>query len=124
MMLSPAVATRIAALQPGSAAELHTIIDLANQSTEKELLALCSSYIEAALRCVDWQPPARELTEKEQAFIAFTEQFVSSVGTMSEDQVTLLLEFASADEVYAFVHAIYIADMTLRLDIVAREVLS
>ena len=122
-MLSPAVANRIAALQPDSAAELRNIIDLAHQATDTELLAMCSGYIEAALRCLDWHPSAAGLTKKERAFIAFTEQFVSSVGTMSEGQVAVLLEFATADEVYAFVHAIYVADMTLRLDIVGREVL-
>ena len=123
-MLSPAIATRRTVLQPNSSNELQNIIGLAQQSTDPELLALCTSYIEAALRCVDWQPPAAGLAARERAFIDFTEQFVSSVGTMEDDQVTRLLDFATADEVYAFIHAIYIADMALRLEIVGREVLA
>ena len=97
-MLSPAIATRLTALQPNSSNELQNIIGLAQQSTDPELLALCTSYIEAALRCIDWQPPAAGLTARERAFIDFTEQFVSSVGTMEDDQVTRLLDFATADE--------------------------
>ncbi len=122
-MLSPAMAKQLAALQPTSSAELQSIVDLAQQSTDPEMLALCASYIEAALRCTDWQPPAAGVTDKQRAFIDFTEQFVSSVSTMTGDQVTRLLDFATADEVYAFVHAIYIADMALRLEIVGGEVL-
>jgi hypothetical protein len=38
------------------------------------------------------------LTARERAFIDFTEQFVSSVGTMEDDQVTRLQDFATADE--------------------------
>jgi hypothetical protein len=64
------------------------------------------------------------LTEKEHAFIAFTEQFTSSVSTMSDEQVEGLLQFASADEVYAFVNAIYVTDMSLRLELVAGRVLA
>ena len=122
-MLSPAIAKRLAALQPEITAELQSIVDLAQRSTDPEILALCTSYIEAALRCVDWRPPAAGLTDKQSAFIDFTEQFVSAVSTMTGDQVTRLLDFATADEVYAFVHAIYIADMALRLEIVGGEVL-
>ena len=79
---------------------------------------------EAALLCQEWKAPARSLSDKEHAFIAFTEQFAMSVSTMSRGQVERLLDFASPDEVYAFVHALYVHDMRLRLEIVAREVLS
>lgn len=122
-MLSTAVSSRLNALQGNSAAELNQIIDLAQRSSDPKLLALCTSYIEAAQRCQDWHPPAGGLSDREQAFVAFTEQFVASVGTMQRDQVVRLLDYASADEVYAFVHAIYVTDMALRLDMVGREVL-
>ncbi|ARN75821.1 hypothetical protein [Oceanicoccus sagamiensis] len=63
------------------------------------------------------------MSAKEQAFIAFTEQFIVSVGTMTDEQVQRLLAFASADEVYAFVNALYVTDMSRRLELVAGRVL-
>ena len=91
--------------------------------TDPALLDLCSGYMEAAMRCRDWHPPGEGLTERERAFLDFTEQFVTSVSTLGEDAVTRLLDFATADEVYAFVHAMYVRDMTLRMQIVGQEVL-
>lgn len=122
-MISSAVMTRLEELQPDIAAQLHNITSLAPASTDASLLELCSSYIDAALRLQNWNPPQRGLTDKEQAFIAFTEQFVSSVGTMTDEQVSCLRQFASADEVYNFVNAIYVTDMSRRLELVARSVL-
>jgi len=123
-MLSTAVADRLETLQPAAFAELTTITRLAEQATDPKLLKLCAGYIEAALRCADWQPPTEGLSPREKAFIAFTEQFVTSVSTLEASQVSGLLEHASADEVYGFVHALYVIDMSLRLEIVGREVLA
>lgn len=122
-MLSTHLAGHLQRLHPDVLGELSTIVDMSQQVTDQDLLALCSNYIEAALRGRDWHPPARILTDKEQAFIAFTEQFAMSVSTMDGGQVERLLDFATADEVYAFVHALYVSDMQLRLEIVASEVL-
>lgn len=123
-MLSTKTFTSLEKLQPDIAKELHNIMHLAPNSTDAELLELCTSYIDAALRNQNWKPPERPLTEKEQAFIAFTEQFIVSVGTMSDEQVKRLLQFASADEVYAFVNALYVTDMTQRLELVAGRILA
>ena len=122
-MLESQTIARLEALQPETTAELCNIMRLAPEATDAQLLELCASYIDAALLLQGWTPP-RALTDKEQAFIAFTEQFVSSVGTMSDNQVTRLLKFASADEVYAFVNALYVTDMERRLDVVAGRMLT
>ena len=42
---------------------------------------------------------------------------------MSDTQVARLQEFASADEVYAFVNALYVSEMAKRLELVALRVL-
>jgi alkylhydroperoxidase family enzyme len=123
-MLSTNTLTRLQALQPDITSQLENIIQLAPKATDASLLALCSDYIDAALRRQHWSPPERALTDREQAFIAFTEQFTSSVGTMSDEQVDRLLQFSSADEVYAFINAIYVTDMSLRLELVAGSVLT
>jgi hypothetical protein len=122
-MLSSEVSARLDALQPDAAGELRTIDRMSLEVTDPALLALCTGYMEAAMRCRDWHPPKQGLTEREQAFIDFTEQFVTSVSTLEEGAVTRLLDFATADEIYAFVHAMYVTDMTLRLQIVGQEVL-
>ena len=72
-MLSPAVAGRLETLQPAAFAELTTITRLADQATDPELLNLCAGYIEAALRCADWRPPAEGLSPRE--------SFSASTGT-------------------------------------------
>ncbi len=123
-MLSNDVLKRIETLQPNIATQLQNITQLAQDSVDGALLELCSGYIDAALKLEDWVPPERPLTDKEQAFIAFTEQFITSVSTMSDEQVERLLQFASADEVYAFVNAIYVTDMSRRLELVAGRLLS
>lgn len=123
-MLSTDVSNRLDALAPEPAAELRRISALAREATDPAILALCTDYIDAALRCRDWRPPEGGLSDREQAFIGFTEGFVTAVSAMESAAVDRLLEHASADEVYAFVHALYVTDMSLRLDIVGREVLS
>lgn len=123
-MLSNHIFSQIETLQPDIAPQLHNMMTLATEATDPQLLELCTGYIDAALSLQNWTPPHSPLTAKEQAFIAFTEQFVTSVGTMSDDQVQDLLAFASADEVYAFVSSIYVTDMVRRLELVAGRVLS
>lgn len=122
-MLSTSVGNRLEELHPDIVPALQKIIRRAQDSPDAALLALCADYIEAALRNQLWQPP-HPLSARERDFIAFTEQFVTSVGTMEDAQVTRLLQHATADEVYAFVDAIYVLDMTARLELVAGQVLT
>jgi hypothetical protein len=122
-MISEAVMNRIEALHPAVAPELDNILRLARETVDPELLTLCADYVDTALRRRRWQPP-RELSDRESAFIAFTEQFVSSVGTMQDEAVDRLLQHADPDEVYAFVNALYVTDLARRLDMVAGRVLA
>ena len=122
-MLSAQVSARLEELHPSISSELNNISGVAAEVVDPQLLALCSSYIDAALCQQDWAPPSGGLTDKERAFIAFTEQFTASVSTMTDEQVDKLLEYASADEVYNVASALYVVDMTRRLDLVAGKVL-
>ena len=122
-MLSTNVFSQLETLQPNIASKLSFMIGLAQKSADTQLLELCKSYIDAALRHQQWRQPERPLTEKEQAFTAFTEQFVSSVGTMSDETIERLLQYSSADEVYSFVNAIYVTDLSCRLELVLGRVL-
>ncbi len=122
-MLSESIHQRIAALHPDTGAQLSRLGTLAQQATDPALLDLCLEMIDALLQ--DRSPALPpSLTERERAFLDFTEQFVVSVSTMSDTQVKKLLYYASEDEVYNFVNALYVIDMTRRLDLVAGRLLT
>ncbi|MCK9564336.1 MAG: hypothetical protein M0R02_16600 [Bacteroidales bacterium] len=122
-MLSESVSQRLAALHPDTGAELLRINRLAREAADPALLELCTELIDALLQ--DRSPALPQaLTPREKAFLAFTEQFATSVSTLSDEQVSELLRFASEDEVYSFVNALYVIDMTRRLDLVAGRLLT
>ena len=122
-MLSAALSQCLESLQPEISEELVSISALAQRAGPAKLLELCTGYIDAALACENWVAPESGMTDQELACIEFTEQFVTAVSNVTENQINRLLEYASADEVYAFVHALYVIDMSRRLDRVGREVL-
>jgi hypothetical protein len=121
-MISEPVRKRLASLHPEASAQLARINQLALEATDPDLLDLCTGCIDSLLQEKSWVPP-HPLTPREQAFTAFTEQFATSVSSLTDAQVARLLEFDSEDEVYAFVNALYVADMSRRLDLVAGRIL-
>lgn len=121
-MISEPVRARLASLHPEGAVQLARINQLAFEATDPALLDLCAGYIDSLLQDQSWVPP-HSLTPREQVFVAFTEQFVTSVSTLADTQVERLLEFASEDEVYGFVNALYVLDMSRRLDLVVGRLL-
>jgi len=121
-MLSEPVKQRLATLHPEGTAELQRINQLALEAAEPTLLKLCTELIDALLQ--DRSPTLPQtLSPRDKAFLAFTEQFVTAVSAVSDEQVAELLRFATEDEVYSFVNALYVTDMTRRLDLVAGRVL-
>jgi hypothetical protein len=113
---------RLASLHPEGAAQLARINQLVLEATDPALLELCAGCIDSLLQDNAWVPP-HHLTSRQQAFIAFTEQFATSVSTLTDAQVARLLESASEDEVYGFVNALYVLDMSRRLDLVVGRIL-
>lgn len=114
----------IAQLHPEIAARFAQAQALSQENCDRALLALCGSYVEAALDIQAWQAPGRPLSEREAAYIGFTEQYVMAVSQLEREQVERLLAFDDADSVYAFVHALYLEEMRLRVNRVAKELLS
>lgn len=112
------------AAQPETAAALARMREVAWETTDAELLELCRLRV-AALLGADHAPerPDVELTERELAFRAFTEQFVFSVASVTDAQVDALLRHADAVEVYRFVAALYSLEMSLRVELAGRVVL-
>lgn len=52
----------------------------------------------------------------EQAFLDFTEQFVTSVSSVSDADVDALLVHVSGEEAYTFISALYVLELSARMD--------
>ena len=122
-MLTLDIKGKIGKYHPDAVKQLEIVYRMAEDSIEPALLDLCGSYIDAALEEKAWQPPY-ELSGREKAFIDVTEQFVSSVSTMNNEQIQALLEFSPANDIYLFINSLYVIEMTKRMSLVADKVLS
>ena len=111
------------AAQPEVAEALNRMQVAARAAVDPALFELCRQRVSELLDGGAPMPPTRELTDAEKAFIAFTDQFVFSVASVSERDVEALLEHAGPVDVYRFVAALYSAEMSLRIDIASRAVL-
>jgi alkylhydroperoxidase family enzyme len=60
----------------------------------------------------------------ERAHLAFTEQFTMSVSSVTDDDVDALLQHLSELEVYSFIHALCVVELTERAERVGRSVLA
>jgi hypothetical protein len=113
---------RLMELQPDSAAKLIRLNQVAREQIDPELFALCTDRAFAMIEGNGTGRPA-DVTDREGAYLDFTEQFVTSVGTISDAQVEALQAEDSPEDVYAFAGALYAAEMTRRVEIVSSAVL-
>ncbi len=70
----------------------------------------------------DWRR-SEAFTEKERAHLDFTEQSLTSVAALTDDQVDALLAHGSALDVHTFIAALYVTEFRMRLSLVASAVL-
>jgi alkylhydroperoxidase family enzyme len=56
-------------------------------------------------------------TERERACLALADQFVFAVGSVDDDLVAQALKHLQPAELYAFVNALYVLDVTERLEL-------
>ena len=131
-------------LQPEGVAELTLVNKAARESTDPELLELCRCLIVAMLEenpfhrvddpvvsslgqdkiaALDDRAESVAFSPLERAALEFTEQFVISVSTMSDEQVEALRAHLGDEKTYAFAAALYVIEMTERLRIVSCAVL-
>jgi alkylhydroperoxidase family enzyme len=141
----PATFERLSFLMPEAAAGLASVDAAAWEAADPAMLELCRSRLVAML---GGRPPdergaerARALgldqqklaalerwerselfTPAERAHLAFTDQFAVSVDSMCDEHVEDLLRHADARQVYAFASALYVIEMTERLDLVTRAI--
>jgi hypothetical protein len=109
-------------LQPGPAAKLIRLNRVASERIDPKTFALCTERAFAMIEGDGSEPPA-DLSARERAYLDFTEQFVTSVGNISDTQVEALLAHDPPEDVYAFAGALYAAEMTRRAEIVSEAVL-
>jgi hypothetical protein len=109
-------------LQPDPAAKLVRLNQVAREEADPKIFTLCTDRAFAMIEGKGTERPAG-LSDRESAYLDFTEGFVTSVGTISDAQVDALLAEDSAEDVYAFAGAIYAAEMTRRVEIVSKAVL-
>lgn len=111
------------AAQPETAAALDRMNDAAWEAADPELLELCRRRVAALLDGEEDPVGPRALSDREQAFMSFTEQFVLSVAGTTDADVDALLAHAGPVDVYRFVAALYTLEMTMRIDIAGRVAL-
>jgi alkylhydroperoxidase family enzyme len=68
-----------------------------------------------------WDSP--RFDSRERAYLEFTEQFVTSVRDISDEQVQALREHDDDDDVYVFVAVLYVLELTQRTTMVLDRVL-
>ncbi|MDJ0940349.1 MAG: hypothetical protein QNJ00_11360 [Woeseiaceae bacterium] len=122
-LVSEATRQRLAAHHPEAATEignLEAVLD--GTSLDAGLLELCSRFFETSMRGDEWLPP-ESLTALETACLAVCEQFMVSVSGISDEQIAALNEHLNADDVYNLMSAIYLVEMSKRLDLTLEQVL-
>lgn len=114
---------RLETHHPEAAAEIANLEQVLDDTAlDASLLALCSDYFEAALGGREWVRPD-PLTCLEAACLDVCEQFMLSVSDIRDEQIAALREHLSADDVYVLMSAIYLIEMSKRLDLTLERVL-
>ena len=122
-LVSSETQERLAAYHPQAAVEIDKLQRvLADSSLDPGLLTLCSDYFNAELRDGTWMPP-RPLSELESACLDVCEQFMVSVSDVRDDQIDGLSKHLTADELYNLMYAIYLIELSIRLDLTLERVL-
>lgn len=117
---------RLRTLQPQTAADLERAQAAALQASDPERLERCRARMAEMLGVPSkgGAAPAGEPTAADRAFLDFTEQFVFSVPAITDADVESLLEHVSAEEAYAFISALYVLEMSTRMDLVLAATLT
>jgi len=142
----PEVTERLRKLQPANVEELARFRDAAWGAGDGARLELCRLLLAerfGGLEALASPPPSAAgevdpakasaiadwatsplFDAADRAYLAFTEQFSTSVAHISDEEVNALLEHSSEQEVFDFAVALYIIEMEMRMSIVARAMLT
>ncbi len=107
----------LARFNPDAKQALETLEHhLDDSSLGKDLLSLCSEYIDATLRGSDWTAPTG-LSDLASASLALCEQFMISVAHVTDAHIAAVRAHLTTDEVYNLLYAIYLIEGGKRLDL-------
>ncbi|MEL6300925.1 MAG: hypothetical protein AAFV47_06990 [Pseudomonadota bacterium] len=122
-LLSPESRDRLARLHSEATTELENLERaLDDVPIPVDLLRLTDRFFDVNLRGEQWQPP-ESMTPVEIACLDYCEQFMSSVANIEDAQVAALREHLSPDQVYLYANAVYLIEMSKRLDLTLEAVL-
>lgn len=133
---------RVRLIAESATSALDALIDVAWESTDASILRLCQLRIaamlgddipargqvspdspsEAKLVALESWWTSELFNARERARLAFTEQFVMSVSSMTDADIDALLAHDSESDVYQFVSAIYALDAETRIRLVSRSI--
>ena len=114
----------LASLHPEAAIEIDNLQRvLSESSVDAALLDLCSRYFRAALRDDSGGGMPSAESSLEEDCLAVCEQFMVSVSTLSGEQMAALARHMSADDLYNLMYAIYLIEMSQRLELTLEGVL-
>ncbi len=122
-LINPATRRRLESLHPEVATEianLERVLD--DSSLDPNLLTLVGDYFDTALREESWTPPD-SLGELEADCLAVCEQFMVSVSDLNESQMAALARHLGPDDLYNLMYAIYLIEMSKRLDLTLERTL-
>ncbi len=122
-LINSATRERLQAFHPeaaGEIANLEKVLD--DTSLDPGLLALCADYFDTVLSGGIWQSPP-SLSELETACLRVCAQFSVSVSDMRDTHIEPLRKHLNADDVYNLMSAIYLIEMSKRLDLTLAKVL-
>jgi alkylhydroperoxidase family enzyme len=105
-------------LHPEGAAALRRMIEEAWRATDPALLVLCRRRILEVFGAAG--PPEGPFTPVEEAHLELTEQFARAVSGVTDEQIAALRAYDDDRSVYSFVAALYVVDMSERLDLLTR----
>ena len=113
---------KLAELQPVPAAAFERALHSVLPFTDARLLERCKVQLQAAQRRQVCQPPG-DCSTYERNVLALADQFAVAVDGIGEELLAKLVDHAGAAAVSALVNALYLVDMTLRLELVVPVVL-
>ena len=123
-LINIATRQRLEAFHPEAAAEIANLeLVLDSSSLNPDVLTLCADYVDATLAGDPWETPA-SAGDLGNACLDVCEQFMISVADIREEQIRALRNHLTTDDVYNLMSAIYLIEMSRRLDHTLERVLS
>lgn len=123
-LINSSTRRRLEACHPQAAGEIANLERVLDEtSLDRGLLELCADYFDTTLAGHTWRAPSA-LGDLETACLEVCEQFRISVSDLRDEHIAPLRRHLNADDLYNLMSAIYLIEMSRRLDLTLERVLS